>query len=143
MFVTVWLGILEISTGILSCANAGHEYPVIKRAGGSYELFKEVHGLVLGALDDMVYKDYELKLEKGDSIFVYTDGVTEATDADNRLFGTGRLLDSLNRDKDVTVKGVLDEVLAGIRDFVKNAPQFDDITMMCLYYKGTDENENG
>ncbi|MBR2533004.1 MAG: SpoIIE family protein phosphatase [Lachnospiraceae bacterium] len=143
MFVTVWLGILELSTGKLQASNAGHEYPVIKRAGGSYELFKDVHGLVLGALDDMVYKDYELKLEKGDSIFVYTDGVTEATDADNRLFGTGRLLDSLNRDKDVTVKGVLDEVLAGIRDFVKNAPQFDDITMMCLYYKGTDENENG
>ena len=140
MFVTVWLGILELSTGKMQASNAGHEYPAIRRAGGSYELFKDMHGLVLGGLDDMVYKDYELKLEKGDSIFVYTDGVTEATDADSRLFGTGRLLDSLNRDQDAGVKEVLDEVLTGIRSFVKDAPQFDDITMMCLYYKGTDDN---
>ena len=140
MFVTVWLGILELSTGKMQASNAGHEYPAIRRAGGSYELFKDMHGLVLGGLDDMVYKDYELKLEKGDSIFVYTDGVTEATDADSRLFGTGRLLDSLNRDQDAGVKEVLAEVLTGIRSFVKDAPQFDDITMMCLYYKGTDDN---
>ena len=139
MFVTAWLGILELSTGKLKAANAGHEYPALRRAGGGFELFKDKHGFVMGGLDNTVYSDYELQLGKGDCIFVYTDGVTEAMDSCNTLFGTDRLLESLNRQKDGQMEDLLEQVLKDIRDFVKEAPQFDDITMMGLCYKGGKE----
>lgn len=139
MFVTVWLGILELSTGILRAANAGHEYPAIRRAGGSYELYKDPHGLVLGGMEGMKYKSYEIRLEKDDCIFVYTDGVTEATDMDNCLFGTNRMLEALNENRNSGADETLGLVLRAIRGFTKEAAQFDDITMMCLHYKGNDE----
>ena len=87
MFVTLWLGILEISTGKLTSASAGHEYPMIN-VNGKYELLKDKHGLAIGAMPNSKYKDTEITLHKGDSVFVYTDGVAEATDANNELFGT-------------------------------------------------------
>ena len=136
MFVTVWIGILEISTGKLTAANAGHEYPVLKRAGGSFELVKDKHGFVIGGLAGMQYKEYELQLNPGDKLFVYTDGVPEATDRNQQLFGMDRMLAALNTVKD----GAPEEVLSGVRravdDFVKDAEQFDDMTMLCLEYKG-------
>ena len=135
MFVTVWLGILELSTGMLRAANAGHEYPAICRRDGHYELFKDSHGLVLGGMEDMCYKDYEIQLEHGDRLFVYTDGVTEATDSDNELFGKDRMLDSLNHSRTATAAETLEIVRKDINGFVKDAPQFDDITMLCLLYK--------
>ena len=95
MFVTVWLGILEISTGKLTTSNAGHEYPMI-HVDGRYELLKDKHGIAIGALRKAKYVDHELTLKKGDSIFVYTDGVAEATDSKNELFGTDRTLEALN-----------------------------------------------
>ena len=139
MFVTVWLGILEISTGKLTAASAGHEYPMLNM-NGKYELFKDKHGLAVGAMDIAKYKDYEITLKKGDSIFVYTDGVAEATDAQNELFGTDRTLEALNN-----LSGELsqEEILKGVRKavdaFVKEAPQFDDLTMLGLKYFGTEE----
>ena len=78
MFVTVWLGILEISTGKLTCANAGHEYPAIKRSGGDYELIKDKHGFVLAGMEGFRYKEYELHMDPGDRLFLYTDGVVES-----------------------------------------------------------------
>lgn len=132
MFVTVWLGILEISTGELTCANAGHEYPVIKRAGGSYELLKDKHGFVLAGMEGSHYKEYKLQMEPGDRLFLYTDGVAEATDANNNLYGTDRMLDALNRNKDVNCETILHRMKEEIDTFVGEAPQFDDITMLCL-----------
>ncbi len=136
MFVTVWLGILEISTGRMTAANAGHEYPAIKRAGGLFELFKDKHGFIVGGLPKMKYKEYELQLNPGDKLFVYTDGVPEATSADNELFGTERMINALNTDPNASCEQVLLNVRSAVDGFVKEAEQFDDLTMMCLEYKG-------
>lgn len=136
MFVTVWLGVLEISTGRITAANAGHEYPVIKKANGEFELLKGKHGFVIGGMEGMKYKDYEFYLEKGGAIFLYTDGVPEATNSDNVLFGTDRLLSALNKDKNAEPKAMLQNVKAAVDKFVGNAEQFDDMTMLGLIYKG-------
>ena len=136
MFVTVWLGILEISTGKLTTASAGHEYPIIN-INGRYELLKDKHGLAVGAFEMAKYKDTEIQLKKGDSIFVYTDGVAEATDANNELFGTDRTIEALNAiPKGASQKEILAGVRAAVDAFVKEAPQFDDLTMVGLKYNG-------
>lgn len=136
MFVTVWLAIVEISTGRVKAANAGHEYPAIQRAGGAFELFKDKHGFVVGGMDGMKYKEYELELAPGDCIFVYTDGVPEATSADTELFGTYRMLEALNKDPEALPEKLIAEVREAIDGFVKDAPQFDDITMLGFRYFG-------
>ena len=136
MFITVWLGILEISTGRLTAANAGHEYPVLCAPGALYELFKDKHGFVIGGMDNIKYKEYELTLEPGSRLFIYTDGVPEATDGEGNMFGTGRMLDALNRETRACPKDVLRNVRAAVDDFVKDAEQFDDLTMLCLEYRG-------
>ena len=137
MFVTVWLGILEISTGKLTAANAGHEYPVISEKPGSpFKLLKDKHGFVIGGMPGMKYKDYELQLEPGAKLFLYTDGVTEATDKNNEMFGTDRLVEALNAVCDAEPEEVLHNVRGAIDDFVNGAEQFDDITMLCMEYKG-------
>ena len=136
MFVTVWLGILEISTGKLTSASAGHEYPMIN-VNGKYELLKDKHGLAIGAMPNSKYKDTEITLNKGDSVFVYTDGVAEATDANNELFGTDRTLEALNAIRaGVSQKEILAGVRSAVDAFVKEAPQFDDLTMLGLKYFG-------
>jgi serine phosphatase RsbU (regulator of sigma subunit) len=143
MFVTVWLGILEISTGRLRAANAGHEYPVIKRPDGSFELLKDRHGLVIGAMDSAKYREYELMLEPGTKLFLYTDGVPEATDAEERMFGMERMLDALNTEPDAKPERILQNVRASVNGFVKEAEQFDDLTMLCMEYRGKDESNHG
>ena len=141
MFVTVWLGILEISTGKLTSSSAGHEYPMINQ-NGKYEILKDKHGLAIGAMGMSMYVNTEVQLKKGDSIFVYTDGVAEATDANNELFGTDRTVDALNA---IPEGASQKEVLAGVRvavdAFVKEAPQFDDLTMVGLKYNGPQEEQ--
>ena len=134
MFVTVWLGILEISTGKLTAANAGHEFPIIKHANGDFELFKDKHGFVIGGMDGVKYKEYEVMLEPGSKLFLYTDGVPEATDKDGGMFTVERLVKSLNSIKDGGTVDTLKKVRADVDGFVKGAEQFDDITMLCLEY---------
>ena len=135
MFVTVWMGILEISTGTIRAANAGHEYPAVMQ-DGCFRLCRDRHSFVIGGLTDVSYREYELQLEKGDKLFLYTDGVTEATDEKGELFGTERMLGALNACADSSPR----EILTGVRDavdaFVGEAEQFDDMTMLCLTYKG-------
>ena len=138
MFVTVWLGILEISTGKLTCANAGHEYPVLCRAGSGYELVRDKHGFVVAGMEGSRYRDYTLELHKGDSLFVYTDGVPESTNAANELFGTDRMVAALNRHVDDSVDRLLPEMKSELDGFVAGAPQFDDITMLVMRYNGND-----
>ena len=138
MFVTVWLGILEISTGKLTAANAGHEYPVIKKADDNFELLKDKHGFVIGGMDGIRYKEYELRMESGSKLFLYTDGVPEATDAQGELFGTERMLEALNSDAESEPESILKQVRSYVDGFVKEAEQFDDLTMLCLEYKGGD-----
>lgn len=136
MFVTVWLGILEISTGKMVAANAGHEFPAVYRSGGSFELLHDKHGFVLGGMSGMKYTEYELQLGKGDSLFLYTDGVAEATDLDNQLFGTERMIDALNINPDAKPEDILVTINDKVDEFVGEADQFDDLTMMCLKYFG-------
>lgn len=135
MFVTVWLGILDLRTGAMDCANAGHEYPML-RTGGSYRLLKDRHGLPLGAVENAKYRGYELSLLPGDAVFVYTDGATEATAEGDGMFGTDRLLEALNEDASRNPKETLSAVRRSIDAFVDGAEQFDDLTMLCLHYRG-------
>jgi sigma-B regulation protein RsbU (phosphoserine phosphatase) len=136
MFVSVWMGILEISTGKLTAANAGHEYPAVKMGEGGFGLYKDKHGLVIGAMDGVRYTQYELQLRPGDRLFLYTDGVPEATDANNELFGTERMVEALNRDPAAGPQEVIGIVREAVDGFVREAEQFDDMTMVCLEYKG-------
>ena len=141
MFVTVWLAIMEISTGKIVAANAGHEFPAIYRSGGSFELFKDKHGFVIGGMSGVRYREYELTMERGDCLFVYTDGVAEATDVNNQLFGTDRMLEALNVSPDAKPEEIMTNVRKGVDIFVGEAPQFDDLTMLCMKYYGPDKKE--
>ncbi len=136
MFVTVWLGILELSTGKLTAANAGHEFPAIRQPGAPFELYKDRHGFVIGGMENVRYKEYQIQMEPGSKIFVYTDGVAEATNAEKELFGTERMIEALNTDPDATPEQILKNVRSSVDAFVKDAEQFDDLTMLCLEYKG-------
>ncbi|MBR1560608.1 MAG: serine/threonine-protein phosphatase, partial [Clostridia bacterium] len=130
------LGILELSTGRLTAANAGHEFPALKLPGGGFELYRDKHGFVIGGMEGVRYKEYEIQLEPGSKLFVYTDGVPEATSAEKELFGTERMIDALNVDPGATPEQILKNVRAGVDGFVKDAEQFDDLTMLCVEYKG-------
>lgn len=138
MFVTTWLCIIELSTGKCTASNAGHEYPAIRRAGGKYELFKQKHSPALAVMEGVKFMQYEFELAAGDSIYVYTDGVAEATNSENLLFGTDRMIDALNIAPDSAPEKLLEAVRSGIDSFIGEAPQFDDITMLCLHYFGKD-----
>lgn len=134
MFVSVWIGILDLKTGQMQCANAGHEYPVVLHSGRDYELLKDRHGLVLAAMENVPLKDYEIRLNPGDRLFVYTDGVPEAINGKEDAYGTDRLIRKLNRLKTVSQEMALEEVLQDIRNFAGEAEQFDDITMLGITY---------
>lgn len=136
MFVTVWLGILELSTGKLTCTNAGHEYPIIRGQDGVFRVYKDKHGLVIGAMSASKYRDYELRLAPGDAVFVYTDGVPEANNAAGEFYGMARLEAALNRIGDGGPKEILEGVRADVDVFVDGADQFDDLTMLCMVYRG-------
>jgi len=135
MFITVWLGILELSTGKLTAANAGHEYPVIKKPDGSFELFKDTHGFVIGGMEGVRYKEYEIRMEHGSKLFLYTDGVPEAADENQNMFGTQNMLTALNEAANLPPDAILKAVRRSVDSFVKEAEQFDDLTMLCLEYR--------
>ncbi|MCR4708520.1 MAG: serine/threonine-protein phosphatase [Clostridiales bacterium] len=137
MFVTVWMGILDLSTGEMVCANAGHEYPMLRSGNGGFCLFRDQHGFVLGGMAGMKYRDYTLHLSPGDAVFVYTDGLTEANNPAGEQFGLARLEAALSAAAGRAPK----EILASAREyeqaFVNGAEQFDDLTMLCLEYRGS------
>jgi sigma-B regulation protein RsbU (phosphoserine phosphatase) len=136
MFVTLWLGILELSTGRMTAANAGHEFPALKSPDGGFALMKDSHGFVLGGMEGQRYRDYTFTLEPGTKLFIYSDGVPEASDAEDRMFGLDRMLSALNRDPEAEPKQILQTVRNAVNDFVQAADQFDDLTMLCLEYRG-------
>lgn len=137
-FVTVWLAVLEISTGRGVAANAGHEHPALRRAGGEYALVVYRHSPAVAVMDGISFREHSFELHPGDSVFVFTDGVSEATNAEEELFGTDRMLDALNRQPDADPMTILRNVKEDIDAFVGDAEQFDDITMLCLKYVGPD-----
>ena len=136
MFVTVWLGVLDLETGLLSASNAGHEYPVFKKPDGVFEVIKDKHGFVIGGMAGVKYSQYEIQFEPGAKLFIYTDGVAEATNAGHELFGLDRIAEALNANRDGTPQDVLESVGRSVEEFVAGEPQFDDLTMLCLEYKG-------
>jgi len=125
---------MEISTGKVSAANAGHEYPILKK-GDRFEMFKDRHGFVIGGMDGIKYKEYQFQMEEGDKLFLYTDGVPEATDAGNNMFGIDRMIDALNQDPEASPQQILINVRRAVDGFVQDAEQFDDLTMLCMEYK--------
>ena len=135
MFVTAWMGILDLTTGNVRFANAGHNPPLLKRADGSFEYLKTRAGFVLAGMECVRYRAGEITLNPGDRIFLYTDGVTEATNVDNKLYGEERLVTFMNRNSTLTAAKLLPALKANIDEFVGEAPQFDDITMLLLDYK--------
>ena len=139
MFVTVWLAVLEISTGEGLACNAGHEKPGLRRAGGDYELLKYKHGIFVGVSKKAKYVNRPFRLEPGDSLFVYTDGVPEAKDRDRNMFGEALLERTLNLNPDAPPEELISSVRRAVNDFVQDAPQFDDITMLSLKYHGSEK----
>ena len=139
LFVTAWTAVIDIRTGRGVAANAGHEHPALRRAGGQYELITYRHSLALAAMEDLPFKEHTFELNAGDSLFVYTDGVAEATNSDNELFGTDRMLDALNANPDAAPKEVLSNMMDSINRFVAGAQQFDDITMLSFHYRGNEK----
>lgn len=135
MFVTVWIGIMNLKTGVMRCSNAGHEYPIIRHKDGDYELLKDKHFLALATIEGIKFKDYEIDLKYGDEIFVYTDGIPEAIDKDIKQYGTERLLSALNANKDIPLDRLLPRVRNDLAQFVGEADQFDDVTMLGFKYK--------
>ena len=139
MFVTVWLGILEISTGKVTAANAGHEYPAVMHENGRFELIQDKHGFIIGGISGLEYQDYEIMLEPGSKLFLYTDGIPEAADAASELFGTDRMLDALNSEPGADVRKLIENIQDSVSGFAGNTEQSDDITMLCLEYKGKEQ----
>ena len=135
LFITAFEGVLDLDTGEFRFVNAGHEIPFISRQGGKYEQYKTRPGFVLAGMEDLKYKGGSLVLEPGDKLFQYTDGVTEATDKDNKLYGMERLEKTLGENADKAPDALLPAIKADIDRFVGEAPQFDDITMLCLEFK--------
>ena len=136
LFVTVWMAIIDIKTGKGLAANAGHEHPAVCRNGGKYELVIYRHSPALATFEDLPFREHAFELHPGDSLFVYTDGVAEATDSNHELFGSERMLNALNRDPQAAPEKLLQTVRAEIDEFVGEADQFDDITMMCFHFDG-------
>lgn len=135
LFVTAWMGILDIARGDLVYVNAGHNPPLVRTKGGEFTYLKGRSGLVLAGMEGIAYKQAKMKLEVGDKLFLYTDGVTEATDSEDRLYGNDRLKDYLNEHTNDSVTQTLTGVKKDIDDFVGDAEQFDDITMLELEFK--------
>ena len=138
MFVTCWLGICNLSTGVLTAASAGHEFPAICGCDRRFELLKDKHGFVLAGMEDARYRDYEIRLARGGSIFVYTDGIPEATNGNGEMFGIDRMLASLNRCANKKPEVFIQEVGFAVKEFTGEAPQFDDVTMVGITWYGND-----
>ena len=136
MFVTVWLAVVEVSTGKGLACNAGHENPVTRRTGETYRMLEYPHNMFVGARKKSVYQNREFELQPGDSVLVYTDGVPEATDAAEEMFGEERLMDTLNQHPDAGPEAVIRNVHEAVNRFAGDAPQFDDITLLCFQYNG-------
>ena len=136
MFVTAWMGLLNVRTGLVTFANAGHNPPLVRRGEGEFAFHKTRAGLVLAGMEGIRYRRFELQLKPGDTLFLYTDGVTEATDTRQQLYGDQRLQTILNGQRCSTAKDFCDAVKADVDAFVGQAEQFDDITMLCLTWNG-------
>ena len=134
MFVTAWAGILELSSGILRFVNAGHKPPVVRQGSGEYTLAETDSNLCLGVMEDMDYQEAEIRLEPGSVLFLFTDGLEDATSSDGKMFGTERVISVLNETKSDDPLRITEAVSEAVDVFVDGAEQFDDLTMLCISY---------
>ena len=139
MFVTAWLGILDIRSGHLRAANAGHEYPLLSNGTGVFEKVKDRHSFVLGGMPGTKYIGYDMHLEPGACLFLYTDGLTDTENKNGEFFGLERSLDVLNETRDLSPRDRVERLHKAAEDFAAGEPQFDDITMMCIKYSGQND----
>lgn len=137
MFVTAWQGGIDLTNGLVQFVNAGHNPPLVRRGNGKFEYLRSKVGFVLAGMDGFNYKTQEIQLERGDTIYLYTDGVTEATNANTELFGEDRLLEAINDHEFENMQDLCKFVKGKVDEFVGEAPQFDDITMVALKFIGT------
>ena len=141
MFVTVWLGILDLKTGIITASNGGHEKPIVKQPNGHFEIVNDKHNLVVGFFADTPYSEYTIQLAKGAKLFVYTDGIPECKHI-NEQFGMERALESLIKYEDLSPEEISKNMLNDAINFMGETDQFDDITMLCLEYRGYNEQDS-
>ena len=139
MFVTVWMGFIDLRTGHIDFASAGHNPPAIRHKDGSVEFIKSKSGLVMAAMEDTIYKPQTCELKQGDTLFLYTDGVTEATNSEEKLFGDNRLLDAIAKTHNLNTADTCTLIKKEIDNFVQDTPQFDDITMLAIKFNGSDD----
>ncbi len=143
MYATVWLAVLELSTGKGIAANAGFEHPVLCRAGKRFELQEYRHSPPVGAMEGVRFRDHGFQMEPGDALFLYSDGVKEAKNQKEENFGTARILEALNREPDATPSVLLQTMKSSIDSFCGEAQQMDDLTMLSLKYYGTGQPSDG
>jgi sigma-B regulation protein RsbU (phosphoserine phosphatase) len=136
MFVTVWLGILDLKTGVLTASNAGHEYPMLMNPDGQFEYYKDKHGFVIGGMPDMMYKDYEIRMQKGSKLYIYTDGLPEAQNSKSEFLGSEASLGYVNKYADRDPQQLIEGVCREVGVFSDGASRFDDMTMLCIEYSG-------
>ena len=142
MFVTVWLGVVTISTGKLVFVDAGHEYPAFRRGGGAFVIEEDNHSMALAAVDFAKYHTNELTLKPGDMLFLYTDGIPEAHNSANEMFEMERLTQALNEKKEASLKEQDDFLRQRVAEFAGDAEQFDDITTLWFRYLGPKESND-
>ena len=138
MFVTVWLALLDLSTGEGLVCNAGHENPCFRPAGEAFSMIKNKHNLAVGVMENAKYQNRRFVLHPGDTLFVYTDGVPEAINDAQQMFGDERLVETLNQKADASPEALISHVIDTVDRFAENTPQFDDITLLSLRYHGND-----
>ena len=131
--------ISPLPTGRLTCANAGHEYPILRRPGGAFELLVDHHDVMLGVIEEVAYQDDTLDLEPGSKLFLYTDGLAEANNEREEQFGTNRILQALNAHVDGSPRELLENVQGDVNRFTGDTMQYDDLTMLCLEYRGSSD----
>lgn len=141
MFVTIWFGILDLETGIITASNGGHEKPILKSPDGHFEVFEDKHNLVVGFFANTPYSEYQIQLEKGSKLFLYTDGVPEARNAGEQ-FGMDRTLKTLQKYEDLNPTDLCKGVVSDVMKYIGDYPQFDDITMLCVEYRGYENRVN-
>ena len=144
MFVTVWMGILDLKTGLLTASNGGHEYPMFQLGEKPFEVMEDPHGLVLGAMPAAKYRNYEVQMNPGDRLFVYSDGATDAVNTETKDFGLTRLHETVVKAAECSdVQGLITAVRKQLDDYSRGADQFDDITLLTLNYYGQKELQKG
>ena len=136
MFVTVWFGMLDLSTGRIVSVNAGHEHPALMPAGGRFDLIRDKHDKFIGVWTGIHYRELAIDLKPGAKIFLYTDGIPEANNAAGEMFGEERLVQALNEGSKKSPEELLPHIKKAVDGFVQGAAQFDDLTMLCLEYRG-------